>query len=101
MKNKGVCVIAFLLIVFYSNGQIKITGKVTDNVSNPISFVTVHLLNTQLTTYTNKEGNFSINNVRSGKYIIELSSVGYATVAKEIEVRASDNQAYTFQLQNS
>ncbi len=91
---------AILLIGIKVKGQQNITGKVTDNQSNPISNVNIHLLNTQIITLTNKEGYFRIYNVAAGNYIVQLSNVGYATVAGEIEVTDKEN-TFNFQLQNS
>ena len=89
-----------LLMVIKVNGQQSITGKITDSRSNPVANVSIHLLNTSLTTLTNKDGDFRIQKVAAGKYTIQLSSVGYATVASEIEVSGKEN-TFRFQLENS
>jgi len=100
MKYKVFYVWVIMLTAIKVNGQQNITGKVTDLQSKPVLNVSIHLLNTQVTTLTNKEGSFSIQNVAAGKYTIQLSSVGYATIASEIEVTAKEN-TFNFQLQNS
>ena len=100
MNYKVFYVWVIMLMAIKVNGQQSITGKVTDSRSNPISNVSIHLLNTQVITLTDKEGNFSIQNMAAGKYTIQLSSIGYATIAREIEVTAREN-AFTFLLQNS
>jgi iron complex outermembrane receptor protein len=83
-----------------ANAQQIITGKVTDKQSNPVSNVSIHLLNTQVITLTNKEGDFNIPNVTVGKYTIQLSCIGYATIASEIDVKDKEN-IVNFQLQNA
>ena len=100
MKYKVFYVWVIMLMAIKVNGQQNITGKITDLQSKPVSNVSIHLLNTQVTTLTNKEGSFSIQNLAAGKYTIQLSSVGYATMASEIEVTDKEN-TFTFQLQNS
>lgn len=100
MNYKIFSVWIILLMVIKVNGQQSITGKVTDSRSNPVANVSIHLLNTSLTTLTNKDGDFRIQKVAAGKYTIQLSSVGYATVASEIEVSGKEN-TFRFQLENS
>ena len=100
MNYKMFSVWIILLMVIKVNGQQSITGKVTDSRSNPVANVSIHLLNTSLTTLTNKDGDFRIQKVAAGKYTIQLSSVGYATVASEIEVSGKEN-TFRFQLENS
>src|SRR4051794_32081406 len=99
MISKVVSGILMLMFVFTLRGQV-ITGRITDDRSNGISNVGVHLLNTQINTFSDKEGNFVINNLTDGKYIIELSAVGYATLTKTITVKEKDNEPFTFQLRN-
>src|SRR4051812_43973618 len=99
MINKVVSGILMLMFVFKSNGQ-EITGRVTDDRSNAISNVGIHLLNTQISTFSNNEGNFTVSNLAAGQYIIELSAAGYATLAKTITVKETGNEPFTFQLRN-
>ncbi len=101
MSKKVFYVVVMLLMIIKVNGQVSITGKVINSQSNPITNASIHLLNTQVTLLSNGEGSFNINNVKAGKYIIQLSAIGYATIAKEIEVKEKNNTAFNFQLQNS
>ena len=101
MKKKVLYVVVMLFLLMKVCGQTNIAGKVTNSLSYPIGNVSIHLLNTQATSLSNADGNFSISNVKSGNYIIQLSAIGYATIAKQIEVKEKDNTAFDFQLQNS
>lgn len=101
MSKKVFYVIVMLLMIIKVNGQINITGKVINSQSDPITNASIHLLNTQVNLLSNGEGSFNIKNVKAGKYIIQLSAIGYATIAKEIEVKEKNNNAFNFQLQNS
>jgi iron complex outermembrane recepter protein len=95
--------IVFMLFVVKVNGQkkIAITGKVTNNASKPLTNVSVHLLNTSITVLSDANGVFNINNIPAGKYTIELSAIGYATIAKTIVVNDKTENTFDFQLQNS
>lgn len=101
MVKKLCSVFIVLLVIFKVNGQAPVTGNVTDNELIPLSNVSIHLLNTGINAFSDKAGNFSIQDVSAGKYTIELSSVGYATIANEIEVSGKENKALSFKMNNN
>ena len=101
MSKKVWYVAVMLLTLIKVNGQASFTGRVTNNQSDPVKNVSIHLLNTPLTSLSNAAGDFSITNVKAGTYIVQLSAIGYATIAKQIEVKENDNNGFNFQLQNS
>jgi outer membrane receptor protein involved in Fe transport len=58
----------------------KIQGVVTDqNTNEPIPYVNILVLNTEIGTATDDDGNFFILNVPPGRYTIEVSCLGYQT----------------------
>lgn len=63
-----------------------LTGKVTDAGSEPLSGVTVRLLNTNLGAATDEAGTFSISGIPSGKYTLQVTAVGYASIRSEVTV---------------
>ena len=103
--KKGELINVFCAIVltgWFTSGYAQtLKGKVTDTHTLPIANVTVHLLNTAVTTLSNGEGNFSIQHLPAGRYTVQLSSVGYATIATEIEVKEKTDNAFSFQLKNA
>lgn len=101
MISRVLCAVLMMLFVVKVNGQSVIEGKVTDAASRPINNVSIHLLNTQLTTFSNTQGAFRINNLKAGKYIIELSSAGYATTINEIDLTDKEVKSLFIQLGNS
>lgn len=50
----------------------------------PVNGASIHILNTQFFAISDKEGKFSIQNVDKGPYIINVSSIGYATINRKI-----------------
>ncbi|MGB9720512.1 MAG: TonB-dependent receptor [bacterium] len=75
----------FMLITFLFSG---ITGKIQgvvkdEDTKEPIPLADVIILNTEMGSATDDNGNFYILNVPSGKYTIEVSCLGYQT--KRIE----------------
>jgi len=62
----------------------KIQGVVKDeNTKEPIPYADVIILNTEIGTATDEDGNFYILNVPPGRYTVEVSCVGYQ--AKQIK----------------
>lgn len=76
-------ILLFSQILVY--GQ-SIKGKVTSSKDEPLSGVTVHLLNTNSGTTTDEQGSFELKDVNPGSYHIQVSAVGFATVEQTIAV---------------
>ena len=72
--------------------QVKVTGTVTDENSEPISFATVKIKNAQSGTTTDINGKFSIN-VPDGKSTLQITYVGYepyeVTIGNQRDLRIS------------
>lgn len=71
--------IQLLLVTFLFNG---LTGKILGSVQNedtgePVPFVSVRILNTELGTAADEAGSFYFLNVHPGIYALEISSIGY------------------------
>jgi len=90
-----------LLCVADVKAQTGISGTVTDTQQQPVSHASVHLLNTQTYAITNTAGVFAIEGLQPGRYTIELSAIGYATLAKDIELNARNHPSFSFQLSST
>ncbi len=92
--------LTFLAVLLFSQvlvyGQ-SIKGKVTSSKDEPLSGVNVHLLNTNLGTATDEQGNFELKDVNPGSYQIQVSTIGFATVEQTIEV-TQEGASLNFQL---
>lgn len=76
----------FVFIVFQSNAQnASVSGSVKEkSTTNPLPYVSVTIKSEKdsaliVGTITNEEGRFTLNNIKQGKYYIEVSFIGYAT----------------------
>lgn len=90
MKNL-LLTLSFLLItnlIFSQNGRVK--GTVKDYNQTPLYGVNISLKNTTKGTQTDENGDFEINNLENGNYIISFSYIGFKT--KEISVSISNNR---------
>lgn len=72
-----------------------IFGKVVDSEKEPLIQASVRLLAAKDSAYikggaTNEQGRFRINNVKSGKYILQATYVGYEPTYKNITVGAEN-----------
>ncbi len=76
----------FLLIVsFYANAQNVIKGNVS-YAGEPFPGATIQLLDTSHGTISEGNGAFRISDVPNGTYILEIRSVGFKVVKKEVQV---------------
>ncbi len=69
-----------------------VRGLVLDALTNePLPYATVKVVNEQLGTATNEDGNFLINNLNPGFVALEVSFVGYTTIQTS-EILLTSNQ---------
>ena len=66
----------------FSQDLMVIEGTISDKRSDPVSYASVYLLNTNFFVLSNSAGNFEIKNVPAGDYMIAISAIGYATISK-------------------
>lgn len=80
--------ILFSSAVMAQKGSIK--GKVVDDMSSPLPGANVIISGTTKGTTTDFDGNFLLENIDSGNYKIEISSIGF--VAKNVNAKINGNQ---------
>ena len=96
MRSFFVIIMLFLFPNVYA--QTMIAGRVTDEQFRPLKNVTIHLLNTPVTTTSDDTGDFKMSNVDAGHYTIQLSAIGYATIADAIKVQPGPGNTFNFRL---
>ncbi|MFD0941121.1 TonB-dependent receptor [Pedobacter boryungensis] len=75
-------------------GIVKGTIKTSDGL--PVAYVSVVLKNTNKTSQTNENGNFTINNISAGNYTIRISAVGLVSQEKSIVVTQGQTTEINF-----
>lgn len=82
------CLLFLFVFAFAQNesGAGGIKGIITTSDNKPAVSATVRLKGTPKATLTNNEGAFTIENIQPGNYNLEISSVGYLPVEKEITI---------------
>ncbi|NBW35519.1 MAG: TonB-dependent receptor [Cytophagia bacterium] len=97
---KNILFIAFSLFsvgVMAQNGSIK--GKVTTSDDQPAQFVNVYIKSTNKGSVTDAAGQFEINNLKPGKYLIVASFIGLKSKQEEIEVTENNASTVSFILE--
>lgn len=91
-------VIVFLVFTFTLQAQNgSLVGKVTTN-GEPLEYVSVHIVGTQVGTATDSMGDYQIKNLIPGQYTIQVSVIGYDKVEKSVRIVASQQQRLDFEL---
>ena len=106
-----------VLSTFFCNTHAQVTGLVTDESNNPLSFVNIYLENTVNGTTTNDNGRYELELSQAGTYTVVFKFLGFKThkenivverfpytlnvvmkeesvLLSEVEVNASDNPAH-------
>lgn len=70
--------------------QNDITGKIKDNqTGNALQSVSVYFPDLKIGAVTNKQGEYILKNIPKGAYLVEVSSIGYQSVIKKVEISGS------------
>ncbi|NJX14263.1 TonB-dependent receptor domain-containing protein [Tamlana crocina] len=94
IKTKYILLLALLLNVLYSYGQIK--GKIVDETGSALEYATAAIYNQKKSALvtgvvTDLNGNFSFENLKKGTYYIEASFIGYeAQTVKNIIITTTN-----------
>lgn len=83
-----------------------IRGKVSDNTGEPLIQASVRVLAVKDSSLvkgavTNVNGNYTINGLKQGRYIVEASYVGYATAFTNINLNTDEMRVKPFVLSES
>ena len=101
MLTKLLCCIALTVLVFsVSAQQAVLSGKITNGKSVPVSGATVYLLNSNQGITSDNQGNYQFKNLAPGKYEVIVSSIGYASLSREIDVHGNSSEQVNFELKD-
>ncbi len=90
IKNFITSITLFLLAITFNLATAgNITGRIIDKSQEPLIQATVRLLGQKDSSFisgvaTDVNGKFRLSNIKSGKYILQASYVGYTTTCKNI-----------------
>ena len=79
--------IALIFAIQNTMAQNKIFGNIKDEQTKEnLIGVTIHINDIKIVTTTDKEGNYKIENLKSGIYLIEISYTGYKKRVERIQI---------------
>jgi iron complex outermembrane receptor protein len=88
LKNLFSALCALLLPVLAS-AQLSISGKITDQQTGlPLPRATVTIVNPHISTVADTAGKYRIDNLKSGRYTLKISYIGYQTITKNLDLNA-------------
>ena len=98
MKRLLIMLLLAFVAAFSFAQERKISGTLIDkDTKEPLPQVTLQLLKPDSSfvggTVSNDEGKFSLSAPKSGKYLLKISSIGYVTQVKNMDMSGSQNQA--------
>lgn len=65
-------------------------GRITESNNRTVAGVSVRMLNSDRTVFSDKEGVFVFENIPAGKYELEFTANGYATNTVTVDLRKSE-----------
>jgi len=90
--------ITFLLSLFFvssvafCNPNVTIKGHIIDSKTGEhLSYVTVGIKNSNISTASDDTGHFLLKNLTPGKYIVQVHTVGYNTLEEAVELKPGQN----------
>src|ERR1700742_43417 len=87
----------FWLTGGYAQKLNTLRGTIIDK-SGGVPGATVYLLNTNFKTTTNAKGEYVLGKIPDGRYEINVSAIGYASITKTINVSVLNNPRISFTL---
>jgi iron complex outermembrane receptor protein len=102
IKHGIISAICLLLLVsgWDTLAQTSVTGKVLGKQEEPIEGAYVRILNTNLSTVTNAEGEFTLS-LAPGQYMAFVTAVGYAAHEEKFTVVPANQEALVIDLEET
>ncbi|WP_213190610.1 TonB-dependent receptor [Cloacibacterium caeni] len=92
--------VAMLFAAQLVMAQYKLSGKITDfDTQEPVKNASVYLVDLKKSTVSDQNGNYTFQNLKSGKYFVEITGDNYTSLLVSIEV--SQDAVSDFTLQKS
>ncbi len=100
MQKLILCVVSGFLFSFCFAGapgilKGSLTGKVTDDAGRPVSGATIYLADAKTGTGSDINGNYTIDNLSEGSHLIEVSHIGFTSIAEKVFVTENTEKNFT------
>ena len=100
MKLRFVYILlAYILASQNLYAQNKLYGSIKESQTKQgIKAATIYIDNLKLGISADKDGNYKIENIKSGNYLIEISSIGYQNITKRVTVNGDTEANFLLDL---
>ena len=79
--------VAMFLAAQLVMAQNKLSGRITDfDTQEPVKNASVYLVDLKKSTVSDQNGNYTFQNLKSGKYFVEITGDNYTSLLVSIEV---------------
>ena len=82
-------IVCLVLYVSYANAQ-SIYGKIENRQGDPLSGASIKILRTTLGGSADADGNYRIEDVKTGQWRVQVEAMGYRTVERSIRVEETN-----------
>ena len=90
--------VAMFLATQLVMAQYKLSGKITDfDTQEPVKNASVYLVDLKKSTVSDQNGNYAFQNLKSGKYFVEITGDNYTSLLVSIEVNQDAVSDFTLQ----
>ena len=86
----GICILLSVSFTSPMAQSFNVSGTVTDKNNVPLVGANVIIKELSIGTAADSEGNFSITNIKNGKYTLEISMMGYQKFIRTISINNSN-----------
>lgn len=92
----------FLSPSLYAQVLVDVSGRVTDDIGEPLPGATVYFEGTTIGASTDMDGYYTINNAEPGTYNLVAGFIGFESQTRfNIIIKSAGNQRYDFKLESS
>src|SRR5258706_640214 len=100
MRNPILCLVLFVSICSFVEAQQSgiYSGKVSNARSLPVPGATLYLLNTNKGAVSDEQGKFAFQNLAPGKYLLQVSAIGYVTIYRDIAVAGGSTGPFNIEM---
>lgn len=92
MKSPVLLYLSLLNCILLYGQETKLTGKVLDQVKQPIPFVTISIDELNQGTATDVDGHYELTLNTPGAYTLNFSAIGFKPLSKKVTVNQGSNE---------
>jgi iron complex outermembrane receptor protein len=101
--NFLILIIAIIIFSFPANAQKKynrysFSGTITDTSGGPLAGASVFIPDLKKGSIADAKGNFQINNIPAGSYLVEVRYIGYKSVAENIDFNQNKSENFSLEI---